>query len=228
MHRNLLIFAFIVILAALPSAAFSQQPAQQPTPVEVKIAPQIFDAYTGQYEDKTNLSGIVFSFFREGEHFYGRVTGQDRFEMFASSETKFFLKTLQADAEFLRDAGGTITGMIWRQGSQKFITKKTANVPQADARVPYKRSEVMIPMRDGVKLYTVIVTPEKQTEAAAILMVRTPYGVKANGPGSANRNPELAKEGYVFVYQDIRGRYGSEGKFMMNRPMRDKRDPKSV
>ena len=87
----------------------------------------------------------------------------------------------------------------------------------------------MIPMRDGVKLYTVILLhlnwPDK---ASAILMDRTPYGVKGFGANAANRRPELAKEKYIFVYQDIRGRNDSEGQFVMNRPLRDKNDPKSV
>jgi len=221
-------FFIILLFFGVVATVVGQQPALQLTPVAIKIDPKIFDAYTGQYEDKVNLAGVTFSFFRDGDKYYGRVTNQDRFEMFPSSETKFFPKDIPADAEFTRDSSGTVTGMIWRQGGQQFNAIKTANTPQVDTRIPYERSEVMIPMRDGVKLYTVIVTPEKQTEPSAILMVRTPYGSKGFGSGGVNRNPELAKENYVFVYQDIRGRYGSEGQFMMNRPLRDKRDPKSV
>jgi len=223
-----LILSLMGFFLATSSTVSGQQPTPQPTPVEIKIDAKVFDAYVGQYEDTVNLPGVIFSIFREGDKFFGRVPGQDKFEMFPSSETKFFLKITEAEAEFRRDNSGGITGMTWRQGGQQFDTKKTANTPQIDTRIPYKRTEVMIPMRDGVKLYTVIITPEKQTEAAAILMVRTPYGVKGNNANSPNRNPELAKENYVFVYQDIRGRYGSEGQFIMNRPLRDKRDTKSV
>ncbi|CAN5572624.1 CocE/NonD family hydrolase [soil metagenome] len=219
---------FIAIFTIGGIMAMGQQPATQPAPVEVKIDPRVFDAYIGQYEDKTNLLGLVFSIYREGEKFFGRVTGQDPFEMFPLSETKFFLKVTPAEAEFVRDPGGKVVSMAWRQGPREFSTKRTADAPEKDTRVPYKRIEAMIPMRDGVKLFTVIVTPEKQTEPAAILLDRTPYGVKGFSASGVNRNPELVKEGYAFVYQDIRGRYGSEGQFIMNRPMRDKRDPKSV
>ena len=182
------LFAIIILtfLSLGGIATFGQQPAQQQTPVEVKIDSKTFDAYTGQYEDKTNLPGLVFSFFREGDQFYGRVTNQDKFEMFPSSETKFFLKILQAEGEFTRDTKGKVTGMTWRQGGRELTTKKIADTPEKDLRIPYKRTEAMVPMRDGVKLYTVILTPETQTEPAAILMDRTPYGVKGYNPSAVN------------------------------------------
>ena len=93
----------------------------------------------------------------------------------------------------------------------------------------YERKEVMIPMRDGVRLHTVIYTPDAQSEALPFLMERTPYGAKAFP--SPEKNPyfkELAAERYIFVYQDIRGRYGSEGQYVMQRFPRDKKDPKAI
>lgn len=200
---------------------------QQPTAAEVKIAPSVFDAYVGQYEDKANLPGLIFSIYRTGDKFYGRVTGQDEFEMFAMSETKFFLKVTPAEAEFKRDASGKIT-LTWSQASRQFSLARTSSEPEKDTRTQFVRSEMMIPMRDGVKLYTVIITPKEQTEPAAILMTRTPYSVKNNTANAPNRFPELAKEKYVFVYQDIRGRYESEGRFVMNRPPRDPRDAMAI
>jgi putative CocE/NonD family hydrolase len=119
--------------------------------------------------------------------------------------------------------------MIWRQGGSEFQTKKIADQPARDTRVAFKRTEAMIPMRDGVKLFTVILSPENQTESLPIYMERTPYGVA--GWNSARLNgakPELVRDGYVFVFQDIRGREDSEGVFEMLRPPRDKRDPKSI
>jgi uncharacterized protein len=87
----------------------------------------------------------------------------------------------------------------------------------------YVRSEVMIPVRDGVALHTVILRPEgSETGGAALpfLMTRTPYGVANNLPEMLEiSKPELANSGYIFVYQDIRGRYGSGGQFVMNRPI---------
>jgi uncharacterized protein len=82
----------------------------------------------------------------------------------------------------------------------------------------YTRTEAMVPMRDGVRLFTVILSPRQATSPQPLLMDRTPYGVA--GPISLTRYAELAADGYIFVFQDIRGRYRSEGTFVMNRPQR--------
>ena len=86
----------------------------------------------------------------------------------------------------------------------------------------YVRSEAMVPMRDGVKLHAVIVRPAGSDAdgAAALpfLMERTPYGVDGyTAKRVPTAKPELAQSGYIFVYEDIRGRYKSEGQFVMNR-----------
>lgn len=93
----------------------------------------------------------------------------------------------------------------------------------------YNRQEVMIPMRDGVKLYTVIFTPKNQTEKLPFLLLRTPYGVnKYPSPEKRAYTRDMAEDGYIFVFQDIRGRYLSEGKYEMSRMSRDKKDPKAI
>src|ERR1700744_1632200 len=71
----------------------------------------------------------------------------------------------------------------------------------------YNRQEVMIPMRDGVKLHTVIFTPKDQKEKLPFLMSRTPYGVNDNqSPERSSYTKDMADDGYIFVFQDIRGR----------------------
>lgn len=220
-----------VVLALWLCSAFFFLPAmaQQPTPVEIRIDPASFDKFVGQYEDTTHLGGTIFSFFREGEKLYLRVTNQDKIEIFPASENSFFLKALPASAEFLRNASGGVTGMIWRQGGAEYRTNKIADQPARDTRVAFKRTEMMIPMRDGVKLFTVILAPETQTGDLPIYMERTPYGVAGWNSAPLNgTKPELVADGYIFVFQDIRGRTDSEGVFEMLRPPRDKRDPKSV
>jgi putative CocE/NonD family hydrolase len=84
---------------------------------------------------------------------------------------------------------------------------------------PFEKSEAMIPMRDGVRLRTKIYRPKRSREPLPFLLVRTPYG-------SAHR--DLLPEPYIFVSQDIRGRYGSEGQFVMMRPPRDHADHKAI
>jgi len=91
----------------------------------------------------------------------------------------------------------------------------------------YTRREEMIPMRDGVKLKTIILTP-KNAKNAPIILTRTPY----NAAGRTLRfnskhlsmvvpqmNDTTVEAGYIVVYQDVRGKYGSEGGYMMNKPL---------
>src|SRR5439155_8106646 len=92
----------------------------------------------------------------------------------------------------------------------------------------YVKRDVMIPMRDGVKLHTVIVVP-KGARNAPILLTRTPYNASARAERNASPHmvaalplfDELfAADGYIRVYQDVRGKYGSEGEYVMTRPLR--------
>lgn len=103
----------------------------------------------------------------------------------------------------------------------------------------YDRREVMIPMRDGVKLHTVILVP-KGAGRAPILLTRTPYDATALtshahsahlGPilsGYDNATDVIVEGGYVRVVQDIRGKYRSEGDYVMNRPLRGPLNPTAV
>ena len=98
------------------------------------------------------------------------------------------------------------------------------------AGVRFERREAMIPMRDGVRLFTVVLVPRTSAAALPVLMSRTPYGTGGWG-GTTNIDvafKELIEDGYVFVFQDIRGQHQSEGVFIMNRPPRDRRDPQAV
>jgi putative CocE/NonD family hydrolase len=96
----------------------------------------------------------------------------------------------------------------------------------------YVRTEVMIPTRDGAKLHTIILRPadsEKTGPPLPFLMTRTPYGVDGASPSSVKLGKrELAESGYIYVDQDIRGRYKSEGQFVMNRPVVDHKTKNDV
>ena len=105
-----------------------------------------------------------------------------------------------------------------------------AKFAPATSTFDYERRDVMIPMRDGVKLHTVILVP-KGAHRAPILLTRTPYDATATTSyaQSAHLAPELngydnalqviIPGGYIRVVQDIRGKYGSEGDYVMNRPL---------
>src|SRR5256886_7172899 len=91
-------------------------------------------------------------------------------------------------------------------------------VAQEAADTAYIKSEAMIPMRDGVKRRVVMLAPRAATPLP-ILLQRTPYN--ADGAiGLARRAKALGLDGYIIVSGDIRGRFGSEGRFDMNRPPR--------
>ena len=103
-------------------------------------------------------------------------------------------------------------------------TKFTAPTSAYD----YTKRDVMIPMRDGVRLYTVIVVP-KGAQNAPILLTRTPYNAARRT--SRNASPHMlsilsegddvfVEAGYIRVFQDVRGKYGSEGEYLMTRPVR--------
>src|SRR5271156_5935194 len=101
----------------------------------------------------------------------------------------------------------------------------------APTQIPteFSREEAMIPVRDGIKLHTVILKPKDPTTPLPILLARTPYGVDGYDSDSVNaRYPELVRDRYIFVFQDIRGRYQSQGTFIMSRPMVDHSNSKLV
>jgi len=110
--------------------------------------------------------------------------------------------------------------------------------PQTDT-FDYARREVMIPMRDGVKLFTVVIVP-KGARNAPILLTRTPYDAKELtshaqsshlGPilqGYDNATDVIVEGGYIRAVQDIRGKHGSEGDYIMNRPLHGPQNPTPV
>lgn len=81
----------------------------------------------------------------------------------------------------------------------------------------YQKIERLIPMRDGIKLFTAIYIPRDSQEKYPFLLVRTPYSCAPYGedkyPHKLGPGPDFEKEKYIFVYQDVRGRYLSEGSF---------------
>jgi len=118
-----------------------------------------------------------------------------------------------------------------RKTKMESIVKPGGDVPQdysatTEAR-DFERREVMIPMRDGVKLHTIILVP-KNAQNAPIILNRTPYEVDARVERSASdkyanavprEDLEFAKAGYIRVWQDIRGKHRSEGDYVMMRPV---------
>ena len=122
---------------------------------------------------------------------------------------------------------------------QTLPSERPAHLTPAIGGFEYERRIVMIPMRDGVKLHTVILVP-KGVSHAPILLTRTPYDADAltthlNSPhlgpslyGYDNATDVIVAGGYIRVVQDVRGKYHSEGDYVMNRPLRGPLNPSTV
>ncbi len=140
--------------------------------------------------------------------------------------------------------------VAWQGLLRAQSTPGGAQSPQLQSETPAKfevrtdafdhtRREVKIPMRDGVRLHTVILVP-KGASRAPILLTRTPYDANAltshaqsvhlgpNLAGYDNATDVIVEGGYIRVVQDVRGKYGSEGDYVMNRPLRGPQNPTPV
>ena len=97
-----------------------------------------------------------------------------------------------------------------------------------DPPAGFDKIEQMIPMRDGVKLHTIIYAPKSHREPLPILFNRTPYGIDNIYRGFPGSLQELIEEGFIFAFQDIRGKFKSEGQFVMQRPPRGPGNPTTI
>jgi putative CocE/NonD family hydrolase len=130
---------------------------------------------------------------------------------------------------FLITAGAILVSVVLIRAQTSPLTPDIPskfNVPTAS--LDYVKRDVMIPMRDGIKLHTVIVVP-KGAKNAPMIFTRTPYS--ASNRTQRNQSPSMlatlsegdevfVADGYIRVYQDVRGKYGSEGDYVMTRPLR--------
>ena len=99
----------------------------------------------------------------------------------------------------------------------------------SDPTEAFTKVDTMIPMRDGVRLHTSIFVPKADHGPLPFMLQRTPYGIDETPRRAlAGYMKALADEGYIFVFQDIRGRFKSEGRFVMQRPPRSPSDPRAI
>lgn len=184
------------------------------------------DALAGEYTDPGEPDSPISFYSEDGK----LITESDRMvptPLGQNSPTEFTLPNSHMTVRFTLDTAGRGASVVVSNDPQA-VFKRTGD-PVHHVFHDYQRSEVMVPMRDGVKLHTVILKPADINTPLPFLVQRTPYGVDGTSRGSffASR-PELARDGYIYVAQDIRGRFRSEGEFVMSRPEADHRDPKAV
>jgi len=104
----------------------------------------------------------------------------------------------------------------------------SALAAQTTDTLRYQLTSVMVPMRDGVRLNTQLYAPQNQKGPLPFVLFRTPYGIAGDSVVLKGPWKTMADQGYIFVSQDIRGRYASEGEFLMNRPLHDPADSTGV
>ena len=214
--------------------AISQQTAPPPS---FQVPADKLAAFVGQYVFDDNPD-LVRSISLEGSRVFIESHRTRKTELLPQSEDTFTDLNRTVKFKFLRSPEGKVIGFNRivqeesdRQPPEESIdhASKISDQPLQFNKPEYTRQEVMIPMRDGIKLHAVILRPKDHTAPLPFLMERTPYGVDGNTAESINsREPELAASRYIFVFEDIRGRYKSEGTFVMSRPMADHRDHKLV
>ena len=217
-RSSLLLAAFLIA-----SPCLAQRPAPQPDPVSITLPATKLADYVGQYRD-SNEPDAITAVVRDGDRLFVEGERSPRTEIKAESPDHFFVPGSAVRIAFTRDSAGKVLSVATtvRGNAGAPLLRFTANPGDLNHFREYVRQEVMVPMRDGVKLHTIIFRPKDSETGAPLpfLMERTPYGVdNATSNGVNASKPELAASGYIFVRCDIRGRYKSEGQFVMNRPI---------
>ena len=229
--RRALLAAFCLALIPLASALASPAarlkapaPAEHQAgtvPAETQLA-----AFAGEYSDPAETSDQYSFYVHDGR----LAVESDRMvptDLKPISATVFGFANSDVTVTFVLDASGRATSFTSSDAPSAVFTRTGA--PVHHVFHDYVRTEQMIPMRDGVKLHAVILKPSDITAPLPFLMERTPYGVDDSSRATIfERRPELARAGYIFVSEDIRGRYKSEGKFVMMRPLADHSDSKAT
>ncbi len=179
--------------------------------------------YVGQYRSAEEPEAVL-AVNADGNTLTMEGERSRRVTLTAEGKDQFGEEGLQAGVNFVRGADGKVSGLSISStaaragGAARVLTRFSEVAVRLNHFREYTRTEVMMPMRDGVKLHAVILRPADSNEALPFLMQRTPYGTDGDTSMSVNATkPELAASGYIFVFCDIRGRYGSEGQFVMNR-----------
>ena len=210
--HSVLLFA----LLAAPSALAAQTPVSTP-----------LDALSGEYTNPIEPDTPLSFYVEDGKLVYENARRLP-VALQPISPTEFAIPNTKATLRFALDSSGHGASVVLSQGSDQSISYRTGPAVRHVFH-NYVRTEAMIPMRDGVELHAVILKPSDISTSLPFLLDRTPYGVEDENPASIiAQRPELASDGYIFVCQDIRGRFKSQGKFIMMRPLADHSNPKAI
>ncbi len=210
--RRLLISALFIALLPFPSAFAAQAPASVP-----------LDAFAGEYTPSGEPGNAVSFYVRNGKLTFESDRSVPT-ELKRVSATAFGFGNDDDKIAFSLDASGQAASFSLSSVPGAIYLR--SGPPAHHLFHDYAGAEAMIPMRDGVRLHAVILKPSDIAAPLPILLQRTPYGVASENRESLfAQRPELARDGYIFVAEDIRGRSKSHGKFIMMRPLADHSNP---
>ena len=215
MHR---FRAALVTLCLVLPIALPAQPSQN-APAPAQVSAEQLQALSGEYTSSADPD-TTFSFYVQDGHLTVESERNIPTTLTPSSPLQFAVPDSKNTFSFTLDANGRGAQVV--HSSEPDNVYRRTGEPVHHVFHDYQRAEVMIPMRDGVKLHAVILKPADITTPLPILMQRTPYGCDGTTRGSFSASrPELARDGYLYVCEDIRGRFKSEGEFVMMRPLAD-------
>jgi putative CocE/NonD family hydrolase len=219
-------FAFAVLcVATLPSARGLAGPLPHPAQAAAPAANQL-EALAGEYTDPDEPDTPLSFYVQDGKLIYEHERRVPT-ELKPVSALEFSLPDAKFTFRFVLNAAGRGSTVTYSDEPES-VFRRTGE-PVHHIFHDYQRSEAMIPMRDGVKLHVVYLKPADIAGPLPFLIQRTPYGCDGTNRASfSGGRPELARAGYIYVCGDIRGRYKSEGEFVMSRPMADHHDPKAI
>ena len=211
------------LLAPLSIAHLPAQAAETAQP-STAAAPQL-NAFSGEYTNPNDPDSPLSFYVQKG----ALTAESDRMVpmvLTRASALEFAIPDAQQKLRFIVDATGAATGVVDSAEPEAVYARTGAAVHHVFH--DYLRSEAMIPMRDGVKLHAVILKPADIAAPLPILHGAHPVWRRRHQPrGDFCGPPELARAGYIFVSEDIRGRYESQGKFVMMRPAGRPHQPQS-
>ena len=219
-----LALCFMLFCGALDAQAAVA--GQQSGPTAAAVSAAQLEALSGEYTSPAEPDSPVSFYVHNGN----LVVESERTvptELKTNSSTEFAIPQEKTTLHFTLDATGHGATLVYSD-SPESTYKRTGDAVHHSFH-DYERSEVMIPMRDGVKLHAVILKPSDIRTPLPFLIQRTPYGVDWMSRATFfGGRPELARAGYIYVAEDIRGRFKSEGEFVMMRPLADHKDSKAV
>jgi len=222
-------FTLVVLcLSLFPAAATFAGPLPHSGESRASSVAASIDSFSGEYTEPSEPDNPLSFYVVNGK----LLVESERYvptELKQLDDTRFGLPESKVTYSFTVDAGTPVVTIAAGEGSGESIVYRRTGDPVHHVFHDYQRTEAMIPARDGVKLHVVILKPADLSAHLPFLIQRTPYGCDGTDRASFSLGrPELAREGYIYVCGDIRGRHQSDGEFVMSRPNVDHSNPKAI